>query len=77
VYALGVIPGLSRIYADAHWASDVFLSWAMSYFMVEAIDLYLNKKYDKKYNDNAHDSKQKMSLNLTFGGNMAGVVLTF
>lgn len=77
VYAVGLIPGLSRIYADAHWASDVFLSWAMSYFVVEAIDLYLNKKYDKKYNDNSRNKNQNMSLNLTFGGNMAGVVLTF
>jgi membrane-associated phospholipid phosphatase len=77
IYAIGVIPGLSRIYDDAHWASDVFLSWALSYFTVEAIDIYLNKKYSSKYNDNQKHKNQRLSLNLTYGGNTAGVILTF
>ena len=32
IYTVGLIPGISRIYDNAHWASDVFLSWAMSFF---------------------------------------------
>ncbi|OIQ20139.1 MAG: phosphoesterase [Flavobacterium sp. MedPE-SWcel] len=74
IYAIGVVPGVSRIYQDAHWASDVFLSWAMSYFMVEAIDIYLDRKYDEKYNN---DKSHKTSISLTFGGNALGVVYTF
>jgi len=74
IYAFGLAPGITRIYADAHWASDVFLSWVMSYFMVEAIDLYLNKKYDKKYNDKNY---KESSLGLSFGAGGIGVSYTF
>ena len=74
IYAVGVIPGGSRIYADAHWASDVFLSWAISYFVVEAIDDYLDKKYDEKYNDKKPDDP---SFSFTFSGNVIGIVYTF
>lgn len=74
IYTLGVIPGLSRIYEDAHWASDVVLSWALSYFMVEAIDLYLDRKYDQKYNQN-DIARSKISLSL--GGGGVGVAYTF
>jgi membrane-associated phospholipid phosphatase len=76
IYAVGVIPGLSRIYEDAHWASDVFLSWALSYFVVESLDIYLDKKYDSKYNETA-SKKRNAELNLTFNGNTLGFVLTF
>lgn len=74
IYGLGVVPGLSRIYDQQHWASDVFLSWALSYFMVEAIDLYLDRKYAQKYNDN---SDKKTSLDLNFSLNSIGVSYTF
>jgi len=74
IYAVGLIPGISRIYDDAHWASDVFLSWALSYFVVEAIDIYLDKKYSKKYND---QSKSAASISLNFSANTVGVTLTF
>ena len=47
VYTLGIIPGLTRIYERAHWASDVFLSWSLRFFVVESIDLYLNRKYSR------------------------------
>jgi len=73
IYAVGLIPGISRIYADAHWASDVILSWAMSYFVVEAIDFYLDRKYNEKYNDSAG----RTSLTLTFTGNGIGGRLSF
>ncbi|QYJ67589.1 phosphatase PAP2 family protein [Flavobacterium litorale] len=74
IYAVGIIPGASRIYADAHWASDVFLSWAMSYFIVEAIDVYLDKKYNEKYNDKP---RSVGTFSLSFGGNLLGVRYTF
>ena len=74
IYTIGLIPGISRIYEDEHWASDVFLSWAMSYFVVEAIDFYLNRKYSEKYNETP---SQKASLSLKFSGNTVGAVLSF
>ncbi len=74
IYAIGLMPGLSRIYEDAHWASDVFLSWALSYFVVEAIDIYLDKKYSEKYNSN---KRYKTSIELTFGGNGIGLKYNF
>lgn len=75
IYAIGVVPGLSRIYDEQHWASDVFLSWALSYFMVEAIDVYLDRKYAKKYNDDG--SLKKTSLDLNFSLTRIGVSYTF
>ncbi len=74
IYVVGLIPGISRIYDDAHWASDVFLSWAMSYFMVEAIDMYLDSKYSKKYNNKGHNHT---SLDLTIGIGRLGIVYEF
>jgi membrane-associated phospholipid phosphatase len=74
IYTVGVIPGLSRIYDSQHWASDVFLSWALSYFMVEAIDLYLDRKYAQKYND---DRAKKGSLDFSFSLNRIGVRYQF
>ncbi|WP_228547223.1 phosphatase PAP2 family protein [Nonlabens antarcticus] len=74
IYTLGVVPGLSRIYEGKHFASDVFLSWALSYFMVEAIDLYLDRKYEQKYNDNR---TKTTSLDLNFTLNSVGVSYTF
>lgn len=74
IYTLGLIPGLSRIYDNQHWISDVALSWALGYFVVEAIDIYLDSKYDQKYNQK--DSiGSKISLSL--GGGGVGVAYTF
>ncbi|MBF4982854.1 phosphatase PAP2 family protein [Nonlabens mediterrranea] len=75
IYAIGVTPGLTRIYEEQHWASDVFLSWVLSYFVVESIDKYLDKKYEQKYNATSTDDLT--SLNFTFTGNRIGVVYSF
>ncbi|GAA4115396.1 hypothetical protein GCM10022393_15500 [Aquimarina addita] len=72
IYAVGLIPGISRIYDDAHWASDVFLSWSISYFIVESIDLFLDKKYNNKYNNT---KGIPLDLNIGLGG--IGVVYSF
>ncbi len=73
-YTLGTIPGITRIIEDAHWASDVFLSWAMSYFIVKSIDRYLDSKYDERYNDG---KPKKTELNLSFSGNRLGIQFVF
>ena len=77
IIGVGLIPGLSRIYEEAHWASDVALSWAMSAFIVEAIDKYLDRKYEKKYNPDASAKESNLEWNLTFSGDQIGVVLQF
>lgn len=73
-YTIGAIPGVSRVFANAHWASDVFFSWSMSFFIVEAIDFYLDRKYDEKYNDS---NIKKTEIDLSFNGNGIGVSFTF
>ena len=75
IYTVGLIPGLSRIYEEAHWASDVFLSWTLSYFIVEALDNYLDKRYDKKYN--AKEKTNRGDLSFMFTGRTIGVSYTF
>lgn len=77
IIGVGLIPGLSRIYEEAHWASDVALSWAMSAFIVEAIDKYLDRKYDQKYNPDSAVKESNFEWNLTFTGNQLGVVFQF
>ncbi len=73
IYAVGSIPGFIRVIDDYHWISDVAFGMAVSVFIVEAIDRYLDKKYDQKYNDN---SKQ-LSWDLNIGPGQVGVVLRF
>ncbi|MFI8377494.1 phosphatase PAP2 family protein [Leeuwenhoekiella sp. NPDC079379] len=77
IIGIGLIPGLSRIYEEAHWASDVALSWAMSAFIVEAIDKYLDRKYEQKYNPDLAAKELNLEWNLTFTGDQIGVVLQF
>ena len=79
IIAAGLIPGATRIYEDAHWTSDVVLSWAMSAFIVEAIDKYLDRKYDQKYNsdEGAAATESNFEWNLSFRGNQLGVVFQF
>jgi len=74
IYSLGAVPGITRIVEDAHWVSDVFLSWAVSYFIVESIDRYLDSKYDEKYNAGA---PKKTAINLSFSGNRIGLQFKF
>ncbi len=75
IYAIGLTPGITRIYEEQHWASDVFLSWVISYFVVESIDKYLDKKYDQKYNKQSNPDLT--SLNFTFSGNTVGMIYSF
>ena len=79
IIAVGLIPGVTRIYEDAHWASDVALSWAMSAFIVEAIDKYLDRRYDQKYNPDEGTAVRESDFewNLSFSGNQLGVVFQF
>ncbi len=73
LYTVGMVPGFVRIMDDFHWFSDVAFSTALSIFIVESIDKYLDSKYDKKYNE----TSKKVSWNLTFGPRTMGVALQF
>ena len=73
IYAIGLVPGVSRLWEGEHWFSDVALGVVISIFTVEAIDKYLDKRYDEKYNAGA----KKVSWNLNFAPGQVGVVMSF
>ncbi len=74
IYAVGMVPGVSRLWDGKHWLSDVVFSWALSIFTVEAIDLYLDSRYSEKYNNR---EKKSLSWNLQLGPGTVGVLLEF
>lgn len=65
LYTIGSIPGLSRIIDRFHWISDVAFSTAISIFIVEAIDRFLDTKYDEKYNMIKKEKKVVWNLQVT------------
>jgi len=73
IYTVGLIPGISRLWEGKHWLSDVVFSVALSIFTVEAIDRYLDNKYEKKYNQNSKD----VSWDLNFGPGQLGLTVRF
>ena len=73
IYTLGAIPAISRLWEGKHWFSDVVLSVAISIFVVESIDRYLDTKYDEKYNDRS----KKVSWDLNFGPGQIGLAMRF
>ena len=75
LYTVGMVPGLVRVLDRFHWISDVAFSTALSIFMVESIDRYLDKKYSEKYN--ANPKGNTVIWNLTFGMNRLGVAVQF
>jgi membrane-associated phospholipid phosphatase len=75
LYTVGSIPGLSRVIDRFHWISDVAFSTALSIFIVEAIDRFLDTKYDDKYNLLKKDKKVAWDLQVT--PQSFGVVMNF
>jgi membrane-associated phospholipid phosphatase len=73
IYTIGIIPGISRLWEGAHWLSDFVFSIAVSIFTVEAVDKYLDRKYDEKYNS----GEKKVHWSLKFSPNQLGVVVDF
>lgn len=70
---LGTVPGLTRMWDNAHWLSDIALSTVISIATVEGVDRYLDSKYAEKYNDGT----KKVSWNLAVSHNQLGVIITF
>lgn len=75
LYTIGSIPGLARIIDRFHWISDVAFSTVISIFIVEAIDRFLDTKYDQKYNDKR--IKKKVAWNLQVTPQSFGVTMNF
>ncbi|PQJ72147.1 phosphatase PAP2 family protein [Polaribacter butkevichii] len=75
LYTVGSIPGFARIVDRFHWVSDVVFSTALSIFIVEAIDRYLDTKYDQKYNDKG--KKKKIAWDIQFTPQSFGIVMNF
>jgi len=73
LYAVGLVPGVSRLWEGAHWLTDVVVGVAISIATVEAIDKYLDSRYDQKYNQN----KKKYTWNLQFSPGQLGVSVNF
>jgi membrane-associated phospholipid phosphatase len=73
IYTLGMVPGVSRMWEGKHWLSDLVFSTAVSIFTVEAIDRYLDRKYDQKYNDNNNALRWELQL----GPGQLGVRMQF
>tara|TARA_R110002049_G_scaffold97734_3_gene238010 strand:- start:361 stop:1269 length:909 start_codon:yes stop_codon:yes gene_type:complete len=75
LYTVGSIPGIARIIDRFHWISDVAFSTAISIFIVEAIDRFLDTKYDEKYNDKR--AKQKVAWDLQVTPQSFGITMNF
>jgi membrane-associated phospholipid phosphatase len=73
IYAVGIVPGISRLWEGKHWLSDVVFSVGLSIFTVEAIDRYLDSRYSEKY----HAKDKNVSWNLQFGPGTLGVLIEF
>lgn len=66
IYAVGLVPGVSRMWEAQHWFTDIFLGVALSIATVESIDRYLDRKYEQKYLQK--DKRLTIDLNLGPGG---------
>ncbi|MFL1894956.1 phosphatase PAP2 family protein [Aquimarina sp. 2-A2] len=73
IYALGLVSPVSRLWAGAHWLTDVVLGVAISVVVVDGIDNYLNK--NKRY---AYKSKRLgIKWNITMGPGQLGLIGSF
>ena len=75
VYVIGAIPPISRVWEGAHWLTDVALSTVMSIAIVEAIDKFLDSKYETKLTKGPRE--KSLSWDLRLGPGQLGVAVTF
>ncbi|GAA4882203.1 hypothetical protein GCM10023311_00340 [Flaviramulus aquimarinus] len=73
VYSLGSVAPISRLFAGAHWLTDVGLAAVISIVVVDSIDKFMFKSNTYKY-----DKKEKqISWRLSFSGDKIGVIGSF
>ncbi|MFI1773586.1 phosphatase PAP2 family protein [Thalassobellus citreus] len=73
VYTLGSIAPISRLFAGAHWLTDIGVATVLSIAVVDGVDKFLfkTKAYD------ATKKQKTISWNFTFSGNKIGFIGTF
>lgn len=69
IYSVGFITPLSRMWEGAHFFSDIFLSTAISYFIVDGTYRYMQK--------NEYRKEKKISWKVNMSPNMLGLNGTF
>lgn len=69
IYGLGLIAPVSRLWAGAHWLTDVGLSLAISVLVVDSIDNYLNE-------ERLYGPKEKNRISWKFNVGLGRVGLT-
>jgi membrane-associated phospholipid phosphatase len=77
-YTVGLIPPVTRLWAGAHWLTDVVLSGIISVAVVESVDTYLTKQ--RNYGSDKNMPKEptkKISWSLRAGPNTIGIVGVF
>ncbi|AEH02757.1 phosphatase PAP2 family protein [Lacinutrix sp. 5H-3-7-4] len=76
VYTLGSIAPISRLFAGAHWLTDVGIGAVLSIVVVDSIDKFLYNSNAYDYGDN-YKKKNRISWNVSFTGNQIGLIGTF
>lgn len=74
IYALGSIAPISRLWDDAHWASDIVLGAAISIAVVDSVDNFL---FGSKRYENTYKNRNRISWRFTAGPNTVGLLGTF
>jgi membrane-associated phospholipid phosphatase len=72
IYGLASIPPISRLWADAHWFTDVALGAVISIAVVDCVDKFLFKEEKVAYSH-----KNKLNWQLQLGVNTVGIIGTF
>lgn len=71
LYTVGMVTPISRLWAGAHWLTDVTLSLVMSIAIVEGVDNFLKRKKRYSYQDSETElllnNNRKIQWNLTLG----------
>lgn len=77
IYVLGSIPPLTRLWNGAHWLTDIALSVVLSVATVEAIDKYLDGRYQNQSKENVRNRKKRVAWRMIIKGNGLGVAMNF
>ncbi|MEP5338699.1 MAG: phosphatase PAP2 family protein [Algibacter sp.] len=73
VYSLGSVAPLSRLFAGAHWLTDIGAAAFLSIVVVDAVDNFLFKTKAYSY----PQKEKRLTWNFAFSGNKIGVVGRF
>ena len=74
IYSLGSVAPISRLFAGAHWLTDVGIGAVLSIVVVDGIDKFLFNSKAYSYKDKKN---KQISWNISFTGNKIGIVGTF